>query len=376
MAFATLTENPDCNPACGACHYKDLDYSEGLARKQAWAESQLRRWAGVLRPIVAAPEAERIGYRAKSWLRTHREDGDISFGMFRAVRAETKWGKEFISWNTCPIHSPAIRETIARLRPMLAAAASSFAADSLFGVWFGTPHLVLIAKEGDLDVLRKLPWEGVLAAPIDAVWFHRTSQVGRTVFGENPVAPVFGETAKPGRPIRAFRQIAQTLLDEARAKTAAALLEVSPALVVDLYSGTGELARLLPANVGWLGIEAGKEAVAFANTLRPGAAAYHCAFLGLVEHRLRDSAVREKIAGNYALHINPPRPGLGTLGREILAPLLRERRPGRIAYLSCSASSLARDLVVLEKAGFRVESLEPFDFFPQTEHFETLAILR
>jgi tRNA/tmRNA/rRNA uracil-C5-methylase (TrmA/RlmC/RlmD family) len=48
----------------------------------------------------------------------------------------------------------------------------------------------------------------------------------------------------------------------------------------------------------------------------------------------------------------------------------------RIAYLSCSAGTLARDLAGLESAGYVVCSLHPFDFFPLTHHVECLALLR
>jgi len=38
--------------------------------------------------------------------------------------------------------------------------------------------------------------------------------------------------------------------------------------------------------------------------------------------------------------------------------------------------SLARDIGLLKEAGYVLESLEAFDIFPHTHHFETLATLR
>ena len=49
-------------------------------------------------------------------------------------------------------------------------------------------------------------------------------------------------------------------------------------------------------------------------------------------------------------------------------------RPVRMAYLSCSAGTLARDLDLLGTAGYRIDAILPFDFFPQTHHVETLAL--
>ncbi|HEX8918937.1 MAG TPA: methyltransferase, partial [Chloroflexota bacterium] len=69
--------------------------------------------------------------------------------------------------------------------------------------------------------------------------------------------------------------------------------------------------------------------------------------------------------------VDPPRSGLG----EPVLVALQSSRPRLILYLSCSPASLSRDLAVLSASGYRVESLEIFDFYPQTYHVESLSIL-
>ncbi|MBS1962668.1 MAG: hypothetical protein JST04_10660 [Bdellovibrionales bacterium] len=374
----TLKDHPGCNPECRACHYKALDYPAQLARKRQWAETQLAEWRDRLAPIVPAPESDRIGYREKSWFRSSFRDGKLSFGMFRARQGETRWEREFVSWDGCPIHVDAIRETAERLAVAIAEREPRFAADSLFGVWFGVPHVVLVANAPIPESIAALDWEKLLVAPIRHAWFHRTNQVGRTVFGVGPIDPLGGPVPEGLHPIRAFRQIARTLLREARTEAVAALVAVKPDRVLDLYCGTGELASLLPADLGWVGLEATRAAVEYARTLRrPSLAVPHLAFIGLVEDRLRDSALADAVGDSrYALYLNPPRPGLGPEGRAAMRDFVRARRPAGAVYLSCSASSLARDLRMFVAEGASVESLRPFDFFPQTEHFETLAVLR
>ena len=197
---------------------------------------------------------------------------------------------------------------------MLAKEFPEFAAKSLFGAWFGTPHLVLISKDQRADELKRLDWESILEPPLLYAGFHQTNQVGKSVFGEGPVVPL-NRPPEATLPILAFRQIARTLLERARAEGVAALLEGEPDLIVDLYCGTGELAPLLPEDVAWLGIESSKEAVAYANQIRPGGSPYHEAFLGLMEDRLRDRRIRDRFHGKYAIYINPPRPGLGETTR-------------------------------------------------------------
>jgi 23S rRNA (uracil1939-C5)-methyltransferase len=69
--------------------------------------------------------------------------------------------------------------------------------------------------------------------------------------------------------------------------------------------------------------------------------------------------------------VDPPRSGLG----ETVVETLAVNRPSLILYLSCSPSSQARDLAGLQARGYRVRSLEIFDFYPQTYHVESLAVL-
>jgi tRNA/tmRNA/rRNA uracil-C5-methylase (TrmA/RlmC/RlmD family) len=71
-------------------------------------------------------------------------------------------------------------------------------------------------------------------------------------------------------------------------------------------------------------------------------------------------------------YVNPPRSGLEP---EVTRALAGELRPARIAYLSCSAGTLARDLAMLESAGYAVARIHPYDFFPLTHHVEALALL-
>jgi tRNA/tmRNA/rRNA uracil-C5-methylase (TrmA/RlmC/RlmD family) len=115
--------------------------------------------------------------------------------------------------------------------------------------------------------------------------------------------------------------------------------------------------------------------VKYANTLSVAGRKIHQAFVGAVEQRLADSRVAALICGKYSLYVNPPRPGVAPEAMERLVALIQKDPPEAIVYLSCSASSLARDLKILQRHGYEVKSLQSYDFFPQTEHFETLAIL-
>jgi tRNA/tmRNA/rRNA uracil-C5-methylase (TrmA/RlmC/RlmD family) len=141
--------------------------------------------------------------------------------------------------------------------------------------------------------------------------------------------------------------------------------------VLDLYCGIGATLReWSDAGASALGIELAGGAVDSARRNAPQATVLR----GTCMQRLPQ--VRDwwaaTVAGARACYVNPPRSGLEP---EVLDALTRELRPDRLAYLSCSAGTLARDLEALEREGYAVRSLVPFDFFPGTHHVECLALV-
>ena len=73
----------------------------------------------------------------------------------------------------------------------------------------------------------------------------------------------------------------------------------------------------------------------------------------------------------YFAIVDPLRAGLGERVTKSLAALSIPR----VAYVSCDPSTLARDLVTLLAAGYRVEEAHLVDLFPQTYHMETVLHL-
>ena len=73
-----------------------------------------------------------------------------------------------------------------------------------------------------------------------------------------------------------------------------------------------------------------------------------------------------------ALFIDPPRKGCA---KSFLDTIINMKIP-KIVYVSCNVATLARDLNILQAAGYEVKEVTPFDMFPQTSHIEVVAKLR
>jgi 23S rRNA (uracil1939-C5)-methyltransferase len=138
--------------------------------------------------------------------------------------------------------------------------------------------------------------------------------------------------------------------------------------VVDAYCGVGALSLLLAARGHEVaGIEVSFEAVADAraaaqdNRLEAG---FHQGKVERVLPRLLATGFRPA-----AVVLDPPRRGCEA---EVLSALAASRI-GRIAYLSCHPGTLARDLTRLLAHGYRLETIEGVDMFPQTAHLEVFA---
>ncbi len=138
--------------------------------------------------------------------------------------------------------------------------------------------------------------------------------------------------------------------------------------VADVYAGVGIFGLFLAG-------EAAEVAIVETDPLAVDAAQRTATLWELDNVRFfpqRAEEVMAEVGGYEVVIVDPPRSGLSEAVRASLA----ETRPPTILYVSCLAESLARDLRSLIAAGYHVESLELFDFYPQTYHVELLAVLK
>ncbi|KMT22154.1 23S rRNA (uracil(1939)-C(5))-methyltransferase RlmD [Clostridium cylindrosporum] len=140
--------------------------------------------------------------------------------------------------------------------------------------------------------------------------------------------------------------------------------------IFDLYSGTGTIAQIMaPVASKVTGIEIVEEAVEAAKENAKLNGLDNCHFIaGDVLKEI------ENLKGNKpdVIILDPPREGIHPKAiHKIINFKCKE-----IVYVSCKPTSLARDLVVLQERGYKVEKVQCVDMFPYTAHVETVCLLK
>jgi 23S rRNA (uracil1939-C5)-methyltransferase len=139
---------------------------------------------------------------------------------------------------------------------------------------------------------------------------------------------------------------------------------------VDLFSGVGLFAIPLSAKIPRVvGVESHGLALKDARGNAERAAAGGTPLVRFVRGDATAYAARAKLAPEDLVVLDPPRGGLSPALVESLgtSPLRS------IRYVSCDPPALFRDIVRLSAHGLALSSLELFDLFPNTHHFETVA---
>ncbi|HXJ92117.1 MAG TPA: class I SAM-dependent RNA methyltransferase [Terriglobia bacterium] len=371
---------------CGGCHYQHFEASGQLTAKCEILRETLRRighidWTGE----IGLHAAEPWHYRNQIQLKVGRdENGDAALGFFEAD------SHRLVPIETCRIASPRLNAVLGQLK------GSGWAARLA-----GCSGLDLLVDDRDEEVLVTLHGgngdagsigdellasgsgiAGVVVQPhsterASAHGHHRRSDE-RPVSGKiaNGKAQAFGRKSLSYRVGEFQYEISSGSFFQASRFLLSGFVEAvttCPAegrgLALDLYAGVGlftlPLARTFAQVVG---VEANSVA---SSSLARMAGAIGLTNVHAVATRAGDFLRRFAQAPPGLVVLDPPRAGAEgeTLRR------LAEIGPRRIHYASCQPPTLARDLAFLVGHGYRLESVDLFDLFPQTFHIEALAKL-
>lgn len=145
--------------------------------------------------------------------------------------------------------------------------------------------------------------------------------------------------------------------------------------LVDAYCGSGLFSITCLSGVSRvIGVEVSADSVKFAERNAKINKVENAKFIvGKAEEIFKNI---DTPANRTSVILDPPRKGCD----DVFLNQLSEYHPAKIVYISCNVHSQARDIewfINNTSAGkeYKVESVRGFDFFPQTHHVESVAVL-
>ncbi|MGK7881313.1 MAG: 23S rRNA (uracil(1939)-C(5))-methyltransferase RlmD [Crocosphaera sp.] len=379
---------PSCIVAdkCGGCQWQHIAPEYQLKAKENQVIQALKRLGGFdnppVLPILSSPEI--LGYRNKATYPLKRSTtGNVQAGYYQRNT------HQIINLNQCPIQDT-------RLNPILAEVKQDIQTQgwSIYNEKTGTGklrHLGLRIGKRTGEILLTLVSTSKKLTNFQEqaeIWLQRYPNLVGVSINYNPHKgnKIFGEETfnYVGRLylIEEFAQLKFQLSSDTffQINTEAAevllnlLLEKScltgDETLIDAYCGVGTFTLPLAKKVAQVvGIESNQNSIAQAEN--------NAEINGLDNVRFYTGNV-EKILPSLNISpdivvLDPPRKGCD---RSVI-DTLKKIYPSLIIYISCQPSTLARDLEKLcQEDLYIVECIQPIDFFPQTPHIESMALIR
>jgi len=176
-------------------------------------------------------------------------------------------------------------------------------------------------------------------------------------------------TARVAFPAQSFMQVTSDVASSLYETVARVVSESKVSTVLDLFSGAGGFSlSVAPFANKVYGVEISKVAVEASRLSAREAGIMNAEFIEA--DLLKSVEIFEKIKPEVLI-CNPPRRGVG----EFVANAIRKTKPELIIYSSCNPLTLIKDVLSLE-GDYSLHEITPFEMFPLTRHFETLAVLR
>ncbi len=324
---------PPCPVAgvCGGCNWQHVDYPEQLAQKRALVQESLRKFSGFdvsaegsVRPVIPSPKP----FLYRNRVQFHHSGNKL--GYFK------RGSNELVAIDQCPIAEAPINELIPGLKSRFADQASG-----RIEVFVGSDDAVHVRDpqgSGDPKDQDHDDSEGGLGFAFSQV----NTQQNRNLVAS--VVSVF---------VMKF-------------------LDSKNPVLFDLYSGSGNftfpLAKAFPG-ASITAVELNRESVLRGK--EKSAEAKSGRDINWLQSDVGEFLKTVSFPVGSGVLIDPPRSGCTPDVTAVLASSPIEF----LVYVSCHPVTLARDLKPFFQAGFALESVQPFDMFPQTDHVETLAVL-
>jgi 23S rRNA (uracil1939-C5)-methyltransferase len=357
------------NTECIGCRYKNISYQEGIENKFKYLQKTLKNWEHLIAPVRHVEQQDSLNYRNKITLSAHWDSSNVwKIGLWKK--------EELIPIPDCPIQSHETNTFIADLISVLPPY-SEFPLAYIHQIGKQITLILKSKKRPDIGFLKTAMDTKSKKYSLEGLWLHLNPSAGRRLFEKVNWELIWGQELSQNQfglyyGPATFQQLIPSLYADSLEQSIEFFKPDNKSLIIDLYCGTGNSLRVWrKATTILIGVELSGEAVKCAKTNIPEAIILR----GKCEERIpqMNDIIRNLTAETKVfLYANPPRTGLEA---KITEWIVTECNAKKIAYLSCSAGTLKRDLEIFERNGYNIASIIPYDFFPYTHHVETLCLI-
>jgi len=360
-----LRQTPPCPYVgdCGGCTWQHIVYQEQLKAKEQSVADALRRIGKLdgfaLRPIIASPTREHYRRRIRLQVSALKRLGFYSNASHHVVEIDA-----------CLVAAHPLNTVIAPMRRWLGQLAAPI--EHIEIVNGDEPGQIVVTaaatdrlSSDDETLCAKLADD---AGPVNGVIVHGDGW--RKSWG-NPSITV---ALQGDMSLKLDADIFTQVNTDANRLILVELMNASACeksdRVLELYAGAGNFTLAIAERVAEItAVEGDHSAVAAGklNGQRNGMDNIHwlCAPVPRALGQLKKQ--RQKFS---KIVLDPPRTGAKGMAADIAA-----LDAARLVYISCNPATLARDLAGLSQHGYRLQWVQPIDFFPHTFHVETLALM-
>lgn len=323
---------PKCRhfSVCGGCQYQHLTYEKQLFWKTHQVRELLEHMVGVdaeVLPTIGSPQE--WGYRSKITPHFQKPKGNTS--DFPIGFLEFNRRTRLVDIDYCPIAMDVINKTLPALRSDVKANISRYKKGAT---------LLMRATQGRVETDHRTPV---------------SEKVGKLTF--NFLA---GD----------FFQNNPLILEAFTAHAATEASKNGQRYLLDTYCGSGlfgiSLAHRFEQVVG---IELSESSADWARRNAETNQIANARFLAASAEKLFAEITFP--AEETSVIIDPPRKGCS----EDFLKQLFDFGPSRVVYISCNPATQMRDLRHFMAQGYRIDTIQPFDLFPQTRHLECVISL-
>lgn len=377
---------PECESfrMCGGCSFAHITYEEELKHKAQKVKDAFQRIGGlspVFKDIVPSPRITR--YRNKAQYPVKRENGILNIGFYakkshRVIDGGdcllqpdeftqiTEIFRKWINENNITVYSETTGKGL--IRHIYLRKAFATGEIMVCTVINGTK---LPESEKLLQKLKNINGFSTLIVNINRENTNVVlGDICHTLYGKGYITDILCGVKIKISPL-SFYQVNRDGAELLYQKAAEYAAPTGKEDILDLYCGAGTIGLSMAKNVNSVtGVEIIPDAIADAEENAKLNNITNTRFICGDASKAAAILKSEGISPQTVI-LDPPRKGCA----EDLLQTVSEINPGKIVYVSCDPATLARDCERLEKLGYIVKEVTPFDMFPRTSHVETVALL-